>query len=116
MDGYLLLVSCLTLVLSQLSETGKLSSIALWLLLGEKGCQQMPMSCGDKRTYQLSKTALNLVVVRESLEEKKFLPHRKGWVGKGAVATASGGLDEEQKEENVHTPLLPSYLSKDYHW
>ena len=62
------------------------------------------------------KTALNLVVVRESLEEKKFLPHRKGWVGKGAVATASGGLDEEQKEENVHTPLLPSYLSKDYHW
>ena len=69
--GYLLLVSCLTLVLSQLSETGKLSSIALWLLLGEKTCQQIPMSCGDQRTYQLSKTALNLVLVRGSLEEKK---------------------------------------------
>ena len=52
----------------------------------------------------------------EPWRKKKFLPHRKGWVGKGAVATASGGLDEEQKEENVHTPLLPSYLSKDYHW
>ena len=82
--GYLLLVSCLTLVLSQLSETGKLSSIALWLLLGEKTCQQIPMSCGDQRTYQLSKTALNLVLVRGSLEEKKSsFPIEK--VGSGRV-------------------------------
>ena len=97
-DGYLLLVSCLTLVLSQLSETGKLSSIALWLLLGEKTCQQIPMSCGDQRTYQLSKTALNLVLVRGSLEEKKFLPHRKGWVGKGAVAPVEDWTKNKRKK------------------